>query len=225
MRYHVTGRIRPEKEEALREGIRDGGIGRGAVFHEGMQAALRRATIDDAGQVHFIEVCYCLESGLAPMQMEIPSLLPYLDGLEVRDARKRKACTMECEACDCTRTVRLPGTPLGDRLGISPAELDGEYVDAGRLPLNRKRQKTGTDGLREALSSGAQAAFGGAAVDGFYVIFSDGGEFFRVKGVPDTKEARRLLRETGLAGFGSVEGARRWARGSLAARDDRSNVA
>ncbi|MFQ5913770.1 MAG: hypothetical protein ACE5JS_11355 [Nitrospinota bacterium] len=225
MRYHISGRIRPGKKDALRKGIRDATIGRGKIFHEGMQAGLQNARVDEEERVHFIEVCYCLESGLDPMQMELPSLRPYFDDLEVNDARRRKACTMECEACDCTRTYRLPGGPLTSRLGLDEGELDGEYVDAGRIPLNRKKQKIGIDGLREALGSGAEAWAGGAAVKGFYVIFLDGDEFFRVKHIPDTKEARALLRKTGLNHFGSVEGARSWARGSLAARDDKSNVA
>ncbi len=225
MRYRITGRIRPKKKKALRDGIQDATIGQGTVFYEGMMAGLRNATLDEDGRVHFIEVCYCLESGLEPMQMELPSLEPFLDELEVVDARKRKACTMECEACDCTRTIRLPGSPFSNHLGLDDEGLDGEYIDAGRIPLNRKKQKTGIAGLREALASGAEAWFGGAAVKGFYVIFSDGEEFFRVRAIPDTRQARALLRKTGLTGFGSVETARRWARGSLAARDDKSNVA
>ncbi len=225
MRYHISGSIRPGKEKALKEGIRDASLAEGTIFHGGMQAGLRSATVDEEGRVHFIEVCFCLESGLDPMQMELPSLRPYFEDLEVLDARRRKACTMECEACDCTRTIRLPGSPLSNHLGLDNEGLDGEYIDAGRIPLNRKKQKTGIAGLREALASGAEAWFGGAAVKGFYVIFSDREEFFRVRAIPDTRQARALLRKTGLTGFGSVETARRWARGSLAARDDKSNVA
>ena len=35
------------------------------MFYEGIQSALRRTTIDD-DVVYFIEICYCLESGLYP---------------------------------------------------------------------------------------------------------------------------------------------------------------
>ena len=80
-----------------------------------MQAALREATVDDTDTVHFVEVCYCLEGGLYPMAMELPTLERYFDSIvEVKDARFRDKCTMECEACDCTRAIKLPGKPLID---------------------------------------------------------------------------------------------------------------
>ncbi len=225
MRYHISGKVRPGKKKTLKENVRNGSVAEGTIFHSGMMAGLRKATIDEEERVHFIEVCYCLESGLEPMQMEFPYLEDYFDALEVKDARRRKMCTMECEACDCTRTYRLPGSPLADHLGLNPEELDGDFSDPGRIPLNRKRQGIGILGLRDALRSGAGAWFGEAAVKGFYVIFRDGKEWFRVKGIPDTKEARALLKKTGLTGLGSVEGARRAAkRNSVAERDDKSNV-
>jgi hypothetical protein len=39
-----------------------------------MQTALREGTIDENDIVHFVEICYCLEGGLYPMVMEIPTL-------------------------------------------------------------------------------------------------------------------------------------------------------
>ena len=42
MRYHISGRIRPEEEEALLEDVRDGTVGAGTIFHGGMMAGLRR---------------------------------------------------------------------------------------------------------------------------------------------------------------------------------------
>ena len=224
MRYHISGHIRPGEEEALLKDVRDGTVGAGTIFHGGMMVGLRDATVEEEDRVHFVEVCYCLEAGLDPMAMELPYLERYLDAVEVRDARRRKACTMECEACDCTRTLRLPGAPLADRLGLNNDGPEEDYIDPGRIPLNRKKQNTGLAALREALDAGAEVFDGGAAVKGFYVILSDGDEYFRVKQIPDTQEARALLRECGLNGLGSVEGARRSARGSIAARDDKSNV-
>lgn len=225
MRYHISGKIRPGKKKTLTEDVRIGSVAEGAIFHGGMMAGLRHATMDEEGRVHFIEVCYCLESGLEPMQMELPYLEDYFDALKVKDARRRKKCTMECEACDCTRTYRLPGSSLADRLGLNPEALDGDFIDPGRIPLNRKRQGIGIQGLRDALRSGAEAWFGDAAVKGLYALFRDREEWFRVKEVPDTKEARALLRKSGLTGLGSVEGARRAAkRNSVAERDDKSNI-
>ena len=47
------------------------------------------------------------------MAMEIPVLNKYFESVsEVRDARFRDQCTMECEFCDCTRSIKLPGKPL-----------------------------------------------------------------------------------------------------------------
>ena len=54
------------------------------------------------------------------MAMEIPVLNEYFENVsEVRDARFRDQCTMECEFCDCTRNIKLPGTPLMDESSTS----------------------------------------------------------------------------------------------------------
>ncbi|MGB7954146.1 MAG: hypothetical protein WCF23_09210 [Candidatus Nitrosopolaris sp.] len=103
-----------------------------------MQSALRSATIDEDGVVHFIEICYCLESGLYPMAMEIPDLNEYFENiLEVRDARFRDQCTMECEFCDCTRNIRLPGKPLMDELNMMTSRpyddiRSTNFIDVGK---------------------------------------------------------------------------------------------
>jgi hypothetical protein len=46
-----------------------------------MQTALREGTIDENDIVHFVEICYCLEGGLYPMVMEIPTLKEYFDNI------------------------------------------------------------------------------------------------------------------------------------------------
>src|SRR5215207_4081773 len=99
MRYYVKCRINPAGKQKVSNSINDGSIGRGKVFYDGMQTALREATIDEEGVVHFIEICYCLEGGLYPMALEIPELNKYFNKVvEVKDARSRSECTMECEA-------------------------------------------------------------------------------------------------------------------------------
>jgi hypothetical protein len=35
---------------------------------------LRQGTIDENDIIHFVEICYCLEGGLYPMAMDIPTL-------------------------------------------------------------------------------------------------------------------------------------------------------
>ena len=68
--------------------LKSGSLARGKIFYQGMQAALRDATIDENNVVQFIEVCYCLKGGLYPMAMEIPVLNQYFENVsEVKDAR------------------------------------------------------------------------------------------------------------------------------------------
>ena len=98
------------KKQLLTESIKSGSLAKGKIFYEGMQTALRQGTIDENDIVHFVEICYCLEGGLYPMAMEIPTLKEYFDNIvEVKDARLRDQCTMECEFCDCTRSIKLLG--------------------------------------------------------------------------------------------------------------------
>jgi hypothetical protein len=79
------------------------------------------------------------------MAMEIPTLEEYFDSIvEVKDARLRDQCTMECEFCDCTRSIKLPGKSLPDELDIPKEDLDncdGAYLDIGRSNLNRENSK------------------------------------------------------------------------------------
>jgi hypothetical protein len=91
MRYYIKCRLNPNTRDRLANSINSGDLAKGQIFYEGMQGALRAATIDDSDIVHFIEVCYCLEGGLYPMAMEIPTptLKRYFESVEVKDARFR----------------------------------------------------------------------------------------------------------------------------------------
>src|SRR5919112_395095 len=177
MRYYVKCRINPAEKQKVSDSINNGSIGRGKVFYEGMQTALRGATIDEEGIVHFIEICYCLEGGLYPMAMEIPEVNKYFNKVvEVKDARSRSECTMECEACDCTRSIKLPGKPLIDDLGINKnTRSEGnDFVDRGRMKLNRKKQKEGIQQLRNVVGiafgnkNTTRPIFAGAAISGLF---------------------------------------------------------
>jgi len=213
-----------------------GNLAKGKIFYEGMQAALRTATIDETDTVHFIEACYCLEGGLYPMAMEIPTLKEYFESVEeVRDARFREKCTMECEACDCTRAIKLPGIPLVKKLNLEEDGLDKreisrtEFIDYGRVELNRQKQRQGIDALKkvidECLSSKIKPVIAGAAISGLFAIFyDDNGEYFRIKNIPDTNEARHILDKIGLEIHDSVESVKENARCSLAASDRYSNI-
>jgi hypothetical protein len=196
-----------------------------------MQTALREGTIDENDIVNFVEICYCLEGGLYPMAMEIPTLKEYFDNIvEVKDARFRDQCTMECEFCDCTGRIKLPGKPLADELDIPKEEAhsnDNEFVDIGRLKLNRKKQQEGIESLRNLLhrsNYSVKPIFAGAAISGLFVIFYDDEDYFRIKNIPDSEEARELLEGVGLEVYDTVTSIRRTARNSLAKSDKRSNV-
>lgn len=236
MRYYIKCKLNPKSREKLANSINSGNLAKGKIFYEGMQAALRTATVDETDTVHFIEACYCLEGGLYPMAMEIPTLKEYFESVEeVRDARFREKCTMECEACDCTRAIKLPGMPLVKKLNLRNDAMDRKeisrtkFIDYGRLELKRQKQRQGIDALKkvidECLSSKIKPVIAGAAISGLFAIFyDDNGEYFRIKNIPDTNEARHILDKLGLSLYDSVESVKENARCSLAASDRYSNI-
>lgn len=236
MRYYIKCKLNPKSREKLANSINSGNLAKGKIFYEGMQAALRTATVDETDTVHFIEACYCLEGGLYPMAMEIPTLKEYFESVEeVRDARFREKCTMECEACDCTRAIKLPGMPLVKKLNLRNDAMDRKeisrtkFIDYGRLELKRQKQRQGIDALKkvidECLSSKIKPVIAGAAISGLFAIFyDDNGEYFRIKNIADTNEARHILDKLGLSLYDSVESVKENARCSLAASDRYSNI-
>lgn len=234
MRYYVKCKLNSQARERLANSIRSGNLAKGQVFYEGMHAALRGATIDDMDIVHFVEVCYCLEGGLYPMAMESPTLREYFDSIvEVKDARFRDKCTMECEACDCTRAIRLPGKPLIEKLNLvkdvlQERKIDStRFLDIGRIVLNRRKQRQGMDALKnivyECTSSKIKPIIAGAAISGLFAIFYDG-EYFRIKNIPDTNEARKIFDILGLCISDSVQSVKQNTKQSLAGSDTYSNI-
>lgn len=236
MRYYVKCKLNSQARERLANSIRSGNLAKGQVFYEGMHAALRGATIDDMDIVHFVEVCYCLEGGLYPMAMESPTLREYFDSIvEVKDARFRDKCTMECEACDCTRAIRLPGKPLIEKLNLVKDVLEERkidstrFLDIGRIVLNRRKQRQGMDALKnivyECTSSKIKPIIAGAAISGLFAIFYDG-EYFRIKNIPDTNEARKIFDKLKLklSISDSVQSVKQNTKQSLAGSDTYSNI-
>lgn len=250
MRYYIKCKLNPSGKQRLADSIESGSLAQGKIFYEGMQAALREGTIDQNDVVHFVEVCYCLEGGLYPMAMEIPVLKKYFDDvIEVKDARLRDQCTMECEFCDCTRNIKLPGKSLVNELNSKKhgeAELGGkvnnneedrnrnnnDFIDIGRLRLNRKKQKEGIDGLKNVSAGNGSGSsnkikpiFAGAAISGLFAIFYDGVDYFRIKNISDNEESRQLLYDMGFGQvYGDLQSMKMTALGSLAKSDKRSNV-
>jgi hypothetical protein len=234
MRYYVKCKLNSQAREKLANSIRSGNLAKGQVFYEGMHAALRGATIDDMDIVHFVEVCYCLEGGLYPMAMESPTLREYFDIiLEVKDARFRDKCTMECEACDCTRAIKLPGKPLIEKLNLvkdvlQERKIDStRFLDIGRIVLNRRKQRQGIDALKnivyECTSSKIKPIIAGAAISGLFAIFYDG-EYFRIKNIPDTNEARQIFDKLGLTISDSIQSVKQNTKQSLAGSNTYSNI-
>lgn len=165
------------------------------------------------------------------MAMEIPTLEEYFDSIvEVKDARLRDQCTMECEFCDCTRSIKLPGKLLTDELDIPKEDLgisNGEFIDIGRLKLNWRKHQEGIESLKKLLfsnNSSVKPLFAGAAISGIFAIFRDGSDYFRIKNISDNREARNLLESIGLQTYGTVSSMKQSARSSLAKSDRRSNV-
>ena len=163
------------------------------------------------------------------MAMEIPVLNQYFENVsEVKDARFRDQCTMECEFCDCTRSIKLPGKRLMDELNIiQEKNSNAEFTDIGRIKLNRKKQKEGIQALKTLLNDNNQnlkPIFAGAAISGLFAIFYDGDDYFRVKNIPDNNESRLMLRDLGLELYNSVDSIKLTARRSLAGSDIRSNI-
>jgi hypothetical protein len=231
MRYYIKCKLNAREKQRLTEAIKSGSLAKGKIFYEGMQTALREGTIDENNIVHFVEICYCLEGGLYPMAMEIPTLEEYFDSIvEVKDARLRDQCTMECEFCDCTRSIKLPGKSLPDELEIPREDLsnrDGKFLDVGRLKLNRRKQQEGIESLKKLLNnsnSSVKPLFAGAAISGLFAIFRDGFDYFRIKNISDNEEARKLLEGIGLEVYGTVSSMKQTARNSLAKSERRSNV-
>jgi hypothetical protein len=234
MRYYVKCKLNSQARAKLANSIKSGNLAKGQVFYEGMHAALRGATIDDMDIVHFVEVCYCVEGGLYPMAMESPILRDYFDSIvEVNDARFRDKCTMECEACDCTRAIRVPGKPLIEKLNLANEVLherkndSTRFLDIGRIVLNRRKQRQGIDALKnivyECTSSKIKPTIAGAAISGLFAIFYDG-DYFRIKNIPDTNEAREIFDKLGLSISDSVQSVKENAKQSLARNDTYSNI-
>ncbi len=144
---------------------------------------------------------------------------------------------MECEFCDCTRIIKLPGELLANELGLKRDESNKKkLLDMGRIRLNRKKQKEGIEGLRDLLSNinndnndkknniNIKPIFAAAALSGIFAIFYDGVDYFRIKNIPDTEESRQMLQTIGLEVYDNVNSMKSAARRSLAKNDKRSNV-
>lgn len=105
MRYLVRARVKPGKEQQLREAIQRGTLGRGSVAGDEYLHNMRQARLLTDGSATWVETCFCRE----PLEEERPYWEEFFDLLEVKDAHSRRNCRHEngsepwaCCDCDCT---------------------------------------------------------------------------------------------------------------------------
>ena len=108
MRYLVTARVRPGKEEALLQAIDEGTLGLGSVAGDEYLHDMAKARRLDDGAVRWVEVCFCWE----PLQDERPYWEEYFELVRIQDAHSRRLCrdengTEPWACCDCDCTQRL----------------------------------------------------------------------------------------------------------------------
>jgi hypothetical protein len=56
LRYYIKCKLNPNSRDKLANSITSGNLAKGKIFYEGMQSALRTATIDETDTVHFIDL-------------------------------------------------------------------------------------------------------------------------------------------------------------------------
>ena len=105
VRYLVTAKVKPGREEALDHAIDNGTLGRGSVAGDEYFRNMDEARQIENGCVQWVEVCYCP----TPLLEERPYWEKYFDLLKVQDAHARSRCRdlnrterWACNDCDCT---------------------------------------------------------------------------------------------------------------------------
>jgi hypothetical protein len=110
MRYLVTARIRPGKENDLLDAIEKETLGKGSVAEGEYLRNMTEARLVDQGKVKWVEVCFCD----IPLEEERPYWETFFDLVRVQDAHRRKKCRdlngaepWACAECDCTKRLEL----------------------------------------------------------------------------------------------------------------------
>src|SRR5437773_11654548 len=105
MRYLVTARVKPGREEALALAIERRTLGAGSVAGGEYVHNMETARLLRDGSVKWVEVCYCN----TPLEEERPYWEEYFDLVKVQDAHARSRCkdlngeeAWACGDCDCT---------------------------------------------------------------------------------------------------------------------------
>ena len=108
MRYLVTARVKPGREQALLTAIENGMLGAGSVAEGEYLRNMSDARLRSDGKARWVEVCFCD----VPLAEERPYWEQYFELVKVQDAHARARChdangsdPWACGDCDCT--VRL----------------------------------------------------------------------------------------------------------------------
>ena len=118
MRYLVTARVKPGREDALARAIEDGTLGEGSAAGSEYQRNMACARRLRDGSVKWVEVCYCA----TPLAEERPYWENNSDLIRVQDAHARARCRdlngeqdWACFDCDCTNRLESRLTTWGLR--------------------------------------------------------------------------------------------------------------
>jgi hypothetical protein len=116
MRYLVTAKVKPGREQALDQAIETGGLGQGSVAGDEYYRNMEAARLLEDGRVQWVEICYCY----TPLAEERPYWEKYFDLLKVQDAHARSRCrdlngteNWACDNCDCTARLESRITGKG----------------------------------------------------------------------------------------------------------------
>lgn len=108
MRYLVTARVKPGREQALARAIEQETIGTGSIAGDEYLRNMEVARLLGDGTVRWVEVCYCP----TPLAEERPYWEEYFDLVKVQDAHARSRCRdvdgsepWACSSCDCTERL------------------------------------------------------------------------------------------------------------------------
>ena len=108
MRYLVTARVKPGKEEELLQAIEAGTLGAGSVAEGEYLRNMQEARLCEQGKVKWVEVCFCD----VPLAEELPYWQSYFEIVRIQDAHTRERCRdlngsepWACGECDCSERL------------------------------------------------------------------------------------------------------------------------
>lgn len=139
MRYLVTARVKPGKEQELLQAIEDGKLGAGSVAGSEYLRNMQEARFCEAGKVKWVEVCFC---GI-PLAEERPYWEAYFHLVRVQDAHNRKHCRdlngtepWACGDCDCSARLETKLASQGETF------LDSLRAAVRNLAASPETEKT-----------------------------------------------------------------------------------